>query len=162
MTFTSQDVNYSTDQMIKLMGAIRVVFSDGDSGKMLAVAALDTVDAIKVNDTIVKADLKLCEYTTPTENTEIMLRLTDADAETAGLQPKFLTKQEITSLPQNQAVKLTATVYLDGDYVTNDMVANALSSMSGNLNLQFATDQKLVPMQDAALMGAKKEQNQGQ
>ena len=162
MTFTSQDVNYSTDQMIKLMGAIRVVFSDGDSRKMLAVAALDTVDATKVNDTIVKANLKLCEYTTPTENTEIMLRLTDADAETAGLQPKFLEKQEITSLPQNQAVKLTATVYLDGDYVTNDMVANALSSMSGNLNLQFATDQKLVPMQDAALMGAKKEQNQGQ
>lgn len=160
MTFTSQDINYSTDQMIKLMGAIRVVFSDGDSGKLLAVAALDTVNATKVNDSIVKASLKLCEYTTPTESNVIMLRLTDADANTAGLQPTFLTKQEITSLPQNQAVKLTATVYLDGDYVTNDMVANGLNSMSGNLNLQFATDQKLVPMQDAALMGAKKEENE--
>ena len=160
MTFTSQDINFTTDQMKKLMGAIRVVFSDGDSGKLLAVAALDTVNATKVNDSIVKADLKLCEYTTPTENGEIMLRLTDADDVTAGLQPTFKTKQEITSLPQNQAVKLTATVYLDGDYVTNDMVANAMSSMSGNLNLQFATDQKLVPMQDAALMGAKKEENQ--
>lgn len=160
MTFTSQDINFTTDQMKKLMGAIRVVFSDGDSGKLLAVAALDTVNATKVNDSIVKADLKLCEYTTPTENSTIMLRLTDADATTAGLQPSFKEKQEITSLPQNQAVKLTATVYLDGDYVTNDMVANAMSSMSGNLNLQFATDQKLVPMQDAALMGAKKEENQ--
>lgn len=162
MTFTSQDINFTTDQMKKIMGAIRVVFSDGDSRQLLAVAALDTVNATKVNDTIVKANLKLCEYTTPSENNAFVLRLTDADATTAGLQPKFLTKQEITSLPQNQAVKLTATVYLDGDYVTNDMVANALSSMSGNLNLQFATDQKLVPMQDAALMGAKKEQNQGQ
>lgn len=160
MTFTSQDINFTTDHMKKLMGAIRVVFSDGDSGKLLAVAALDTVNATKVNDSIVKADLKLCEYTTPTEKGEILLRLTDADDVTAGLQPTFKTKQEITSLPQNQAVKLTATVYLDGDYVTNDMVANAMSSMSGNLNLQFATDQKLVPMQDAALMGAKKEENQ--
>ena len=160
MTFTSQDVNFTTDQMIKLMGAIRVVFSDGDSKQLLAVAALDTVNATTVNDKIVKANLKLCEYTTPTSGDEIRLDI-DADPNTEGVQLSFLAKQQITSLPQNKAVKLTATVYLDGDYVTNDMVANALSSMSGNLNLQFATDQKLVPMRDTALLeGKKEEENQ--
>ena len=72
----------------------------------------------------------------------------------------FKTTQEITAMTQNQAMKLSTLVYLDGDQVTNAMVANASKSMSGTLNLQFATDQKLVPMQDAALMGVKKEENE--
>lgn len=150
MTFTSSSVEFSTDKMKELMSAIRVVFTDGD-GKILAVAVLDT-NVNAVNDSIVKADLKLCAYTLETVDNKTMLKITD-DETKEGTQPKFLTEQTITALTQNQAVRVSATVYLDGDYVTNAMVANATQSMTGKLNLQFATDAKLVPMDDAALKG---------
>ncbi|MEE0883768.1 MAG: hypothetical protein U0L59_00880 [Faecalimonas sp.] len=148
MTFTSSDTNFTTTQMLKLMGAIRVVFmlpTENGGGNILAVAKLDTENA-DVAGSIVKADLKLCEYSVDTTNGNIL----QVD--------NFKTTQEITAMTQNQAMKLSTLVYLDGDQVTNAMVANASKSMSGTLNLQFATDQKLVPMQDAALMGVKKEE----
>ena len=62
MTFTSSDTNFTTTQMLKLMGAIRVVFmlpTENGGGNILAVAKLDTENA-DVAGSIVKADLKLC------------------------------------------------------------------------------------------------------
>ena len=54
--------------------------------------------------------------------------------------------QAITSLPQDIPVRISALVYLDGSYVTNAMVAaNATQSMTGTLNLQFASDAELIP-----------------
>ena len=154
MTFTSSDTNFTTTQMLNLMGAIRVVFmlpTEGGGGNILAVAKLDTENA-DVAGSIVKADLKLCEYSVDTTNGNI-LQVDD-----------FKTSQEITAMTQNQAMKLSTLVYLDGDVVTNAMVANAAKSMSGTLNLQFTTDQKLVPMDDTALKGItttkKEEENQ--
>lgn len=144
MTFTSSDTNFTTTQMLNLMGAIRVVFmlpTEGGGGNILAVAKLDTENA-DVAGSVVKADLKLCEFSVDTTNGNNILQVGD-----------FETTQEITAMTQNQAMKLSTLVYLDGDQVTNAMVANAAKSMSGTLNLQFTTDQKLVPMDDTALKG---------
>ena len=65
------------------------------------------------------------------------------------------TKNDLTllTLTQNVAQKLSTVIYFDGDYVDNSMVANATQSISGALNLQFATDAELVPMENAALRG---------
>ena len=57
-----------------------------------------------------------------------------------------LAKQTITSLTQNQAKGITAMVYLDGNKVENADVAIGGTSMSGKLNLQFASDAALDPM----------------
>ena len=59
----------------------------------------------------------------------------------------------ITSLEQNKAKKVSALVYIDGDIVDNTMVANAATTMSGKLNLQFASSAELVPMENTALRG---------
>ena len=57
------------------------------------------------------------------------------------------TDNTIMSLTQNDPTKLTAIVYLDGDIVDSSMVsATAARSMTGTLNLQFASSATLVPM----------------
>ena len=144
MTFTSSDTNYTTTQMLNLMKAIRVIFMlplTSGNAEILAVAKLDTENA-DIAGNVVKADLKLCAYSVNTTNSENLLEVAD-----------FKDSQVITAMKQNQAMKLSTLVYLDGDYVTNAMVANAAKSMTGNLNLQFATDANLVPMDDTALKG---------
>ena len=57
-----------------------------------------------------------------------------------------LEKQTITSLTQNEAKGITAMVYLDGNNVSNADVAIGGNSMKGKLNLQFASDAALDPM----------------
>lgn len=55
-------------------------------------------------------------------------------------------KQAITSLDQNVVKALSAMVYLDGNEVQNADVAIGGNSMTGKLNLQFASDATLEPM----------------
>ena len=57
----------------------------------------------------------------------------------------------LTALTQNVAKKVTAIVYLDGDIVDNTMVANAASSMTGSLNLQFSSSATLKPMENTGM-----------
>ena len=58
----------------------------------------------------------------------------------------------IMALTQNQATALSALVYLDGENVGNDDVAaTAAQSMTGKMNLQFASSATLVPMDYSAL-----------
>ena len=63
------------------------------------------------------------------------------------LAPDF----SIVELTQNKAKKVSALVYLDGDIVDNTMVANAVTSMNGKINLQFASSAELIPMENTAL-----------
>ena len=53
----------------------------------------------------------------------------------------------------NTATAVSTLVYLDGDNITNADVANAASSMTGSMNLQFSTNVPLVPMEYTPLMG---------
>lgn len=61
--------------------------------------------------------------------------------------------QNLTTLGQNIATKITALVYLDGDYIDNSDVVNSENGISntGRLNLQFASSANLVPMNNSAL-----------
>lgn len=57
----------------------------------------------------------------------------------------------LTSLPQNQAKKVSMLVYLDGNNIDNAAVNAVGSSGSLDLNVQFASDANLVPMENSAL-----------
>ena len=55
---------------------------------------------------------------------------------------------KIMALPQNIATKLSVLVYLDGETITNaDVAANAASSVTGTMNLQFSSSANLIPME---------------
>lgn len=63
----------------------------------------------------------------------------DKDAENAPV---------ITALAQNQDVKVSALVYLDGESITNaDVSAIGTASVTGKMNLQFSSSADLVPME---------------
>jgi len=52
----------------------------------------------------------------------------------------------LLELPQNSPVIVTVVVWLDGDHVDNSMVSDSgKQSMSGVLNLQFASSADLLP-----------------
>ena len=58
----------------------------------------------------------------------------------------------ITALTQNQAQAVSVLVYLDGESITNaDVAATATTSVTGSMNLQFASSANLVPMNYANL-----------
>lgn len=96
----------------------------------------------------IKAELALYNYTV---NEDKSITLTGKKGTTSGEEGNqtFTPDTVLTALTQNVAKKVTAIVYLDGDIVDNTMVANAVRSMKGKLNLQFASDANLVPMQNA-------------
>lgn len=62
-------------------------------------------------------------------------------------------EQVITDLNQNTAKAVSALVYLDGEHIQNAHVAaTAETTMTGSMNLQFASSANLVPMKYAPLM----------
>lgn len=64
----------------------------------------------------------------------------------------------ITTLEENVPKQVTAMVYLDGSIVNNSMVAaNSNYSMTGTLNLQFASSAELVPMNNQELFDGKED-----
>lgn len=130
----------------KLMASIRVVFmstNDGSAGAtaptIYAVAVLDVDNLETTANGTVKVPLKIAEYTV--ENNELKIT-TDAQGKTV-----FAADATIMSLNQNQQQNLTALVYLDGNTVDNTMVANGDFSLTGKMNLQFASSAELKPME---------------
>lgn len=141
MEFSANDSSLSLDQMLRLMDAVRVAFID-DQGILLKVAKLNTSNRT-VTDGVVKAPLYLYEYSFSEEDGSMIM----------GERQKG--DNAITSLDQNAAKAVTTVVWLDGDVVDNTMVsATKNTSLTGVLNLQFATDADLVPAGNAALMNA--------
>lgn len=148
-----------------LMSAIRVAFvqeSESSIG-VLGIARLETAtdtsqepstvdengeETTTTAATTVKAYLYMCDYSYDmTDVTEV----TDGILNAGALKKDNAT---ITTLNQNEATKVTVIVYLDGNVVDNSMVANAATSMSGKLNLQFTSDAQLTPMENSALRNA--------
>lgn len=155
MEFTTANPStFTTDEVRALMSAIRIAFVEpGQTGglyKMLGLAALDitaTTDAATgittyeggtVTGNTVKANVHLFDYTQDRDS-NIILGTKKADQST------------ITSLTQNVAKKITVIVYLDGNIVDNTMVANAVTSMSGSLNLQFSSNATLQAMENTGM-----------
>lgn len=83
---------------------------------------------------------------TPAEGTEVYVKKTT----TAG--DRVLEDNVITSLTQNEATQVSVLVYLDGENITNaDVASTAATSVTGTMNLQFASSASLVPMEYADL-----------
>ena len=173
MTFASTSNSFSNDQVKELMKAIRVVFFQPGSNTIVAYAKLD-VDGASVGADGVTANLYL--YTTTTTYTTTVGETTynvtktgdvytynngegdvtvDASQVTTTVTETMIENPadaKIMALPQNVATALSALVYLDGDMVQNDDVAATVAqSMTGKLNLQFASSANLVPMEYADL-----------
>lgn len=135
MEFESTNANYTTANVEKLMQAIRIVFADKE-GTPLAYAKLG---ATAVTGSKVKAPIELWAATVATDG-----KITyTGDAK--------LDSQKITALTANTPTAISVYVYLDGDVVDNGDVANAATSMTGSMNLQFASSATLTPMKNTPL-----------
>ena len=127
MTFTygGNETAVTTEQATKLMQAIRVVFFNPENGSIYATAKLGNVDTETPN--VAKADLVV-------------------EAPEDGKEDK------IVDMRQNEATRVSILVYLDGNSIDNSAVSNGAQTGTGmKLNLQFASSEKLVPMQNSAL-----------
>lgn len=127
MRFSSTQL--SPEQVLTLMGALRVGFMD-NQGNLLAVAAISPED-FAVTEEGVDAPLYLQNfYVLPDGRLLITGRKDDAV-----IQP----------LTEDIAAVVSVIVWLDGDYVTNGQAGITPQSMTGALNLQFASDADLKP-----------------
>lgn len=132
MTFTSDVLS---EQSVKgLMKALRVVFFDTQDGTLYGVAKLD--EATFTSVTTGEGDDAVTEITAE-------LYLYEGDVKTSNV---------LCSLPTNTAKAVSALVYLNGANITNADVAAEAQSMTGTMNLQFASDATLTPMENSALM----------
>ena len=146
MTFkAAANSELTLDQITNLMKAIRVTFVPGN-GDTPKTAVLD-VDKVTPNaDGSVKAGMVLCNHTFDSNGAFNGTALTD-DSSTTGKDESI----DLMQMTQNTAQKMTVVVWLDGDKVDNSMVANALESITGSLNLQFKSSAELQPMANTAL-----------
>ena len=135
MEFESTNANYTTENVEKLMQAIRIVFADKE-GTPLAYAKLG---ATAVTGSKVKAPIELWAATVA------------ADGKITYTGTQKLDSQKITALTANTPTAISVYVYLDGDVVDNGDVANAATSMTGSMNLQFASSATLTPMKNTPL-----------
>lgn len=121
MTFKSSSANFTDEQMIALMKNIKVIFFDPSDGTIRANAVLDEGSK---------------ETTLNGVTMNLKIAGTDASED-----------NKIMELKQNTATRVSVLVYLDGENVTNaDVAFDSATSMTGSLNLQFASSANLVPM----------------
>ena len=157
MTFQSSSSAFGVESMINLMKNIRVVFTDY-AGNIVGIAVLD-FDFKTAEDGIVTDEYLNAKVDEATSTVTACLKLVEFTFTDGVLNigaNKFGADEDqvlIKDMPANTAVPLSALVYLDGDAVTNADVANAATSMTGALNLQFASSATLVPMDNTALKG---------
>lgn len=129
MRFTSEVMD--TEQLLHLMDTIRIGFLD-DKNTLVGLAKLN-VSNYEEQENGVYAPLYLYEYTLEEDGSISTGERRSEDA-------------EIIALAQNTPVVITVVVWLDGDQVDNSMVGHMEEqSMSGVLNLQFASSADLLP-----------------
>lgn len=127
-----------------LADAIRVSFVD-EQGLLLGMAKLNTADRTEV-DGMIRIPLQMYDYTFETDKAGFYLVMGDQPK----TDPTIVTKEQMT---RNIPKAVTVVVWLDGDIVDNTMVsATEQTSLSGVMNLQFATNAELIPIVDEALM----------
>lgn len=111
-----------------------------------AYSAADTFDEGTTYYTKSTGDVYKEVEGTPEEGTEVYVK----KITTAG--DRVLEDNVITSLTQNEATQVSVLVYLDGENITNaDVASTAATSVTGTMNLQFASSASLVPMEYADL-----------
>lgn len=153
MTFTKSVSSFSETQMVNLIKNIKLVFID-ESFNVLATAGLDvgtstnqageTVNNYTVNaEGAITADIRIIDTENSTAGNIVFLD--DGKAADAS------NVQKICDLTQNAVERVSVLVYLDGETITNKDVANAATSMSATMNLQFESSAELTPMEYSGL-----------
>lgn len=129
MRFSSE--NMELEQLLELMDVVRVGFLN-DRNELLGVAKLN-ISNYEEQEEGIFAPLYLYDYTLEEDGSLSMGGRRKDDA-------------AILNLPQNSPAIVTVVVWMDGDHVDNSMVGTtAEESMSGVLNLQFASSADLIP-----------------
>lgn len=146
MSFNANGSGLTDVALSKLMQAIRVGFINPEDGTIYGIASLDNIG--KDGDSLT-GELTLKSYSFGEGNDNGKLKL---EQKTEGTPDE---KAKLLDLPQNTAIKLTVLVWLDGDEVDNSMVANAMQSMTGSMNLQFGSSATLNPMNYTPLKNPK-------
>ena len=117
-------------QMVPLMDAIRIGFLNNQND-LIAIAKPNTSNFEETEEGVV-APLYLYDYSVAVDGSiSVGERLKD-DA-------------TITALPESTPIVLTVVVWLDGDHVENSHVDINAQSVTGVLNLQFASSAELDP-----------------
>ena len=133
MTYQATTTELTADQVKGLMDCIRIVFFDPSDREILGEARLDTAHAEIGADGVTA---KMYMYK---DNT-----LQDGSTGDNGVNDDTA----IIALGQNDEVKVSVLVYLDGETIENaDVAATDIASVTGSMNLQFASDADLVPME---------------
>lgn len=127
MRFSSEQLN--TEQIVLMMDAIRIGFLDNQN-RLLGLAKLNTSN-YREADGEVTAPLYMYDFSVSADGSISMGERRSANS-------------AVTSLPANSATVLTIVVWLDGDHVSNSLASYTARSISGLLNLQFASDADLV------------------
>lgn len=129
MRFSSE--NMEQEKLLELMDVIRIGFLN-DRRELLGIAKLN-ISNYEEQEEGIFAPLYLYDYTLESEGSLSIGERRKDDA-------------AILNLPQNSPAIVTVVVWLDGDHVDNSMVATSgQESMSGVLNLQFASSADLIP-----------------
>lgn len=177
MTFKATTTDFTDDKVISLMNSVRIVFFDPSGRAVLATAKLDTANVENTADGII-ANIYL--YTMEVGETTYEVAADGEYALVDGAYVKYAeladpstytgdrynavagaitetrledTDAIITALTQGQAQAVSVLVYLDGATITNaDVAATASTSVTGSMNLQFASSATLVPMEYTDLM----------
>ena len=143
MEFSTDDDHFTPEQMITLMDAVRVAFLD-DMGNVMGIAKLNTSNRTIVSG-VITAPLYLYNFTVEYDEES------DGNILVMG-ERRSKDDNAITALDQNVAKAVTTLVWLDGDIVDNTMVsAEAEASLTGVLNLQFASSANLIPAENSDL-----------
>ncbi len=130
MTFEASDA-FGVTRVEALMNHLRIVFFDTNTNEIIGEARLNA-------------------KTVEIEGNAVTMKMAMWD-KTATPQAAFKTgdgANVITALNQNEAKAISVLVYLDGTAVKNaDVATSGSSSMTGTMNLQFASDAQLKPME---------------
>ena len=151
MSFTISG-EYTTDKIDGLAEGIRVVFYDstGADRAIFGVATLDTENGTVSGDQY-KLKLKLVDYEINASGVMVTREFLEDDNGTTVDESVAL-----TALTANEAMRMTALVYLDGDVIDNSD-AGIAAALNGKLNLQFTSSATLTPMDNETLKNYSKE-----
>ena len=130
MRFAADDM--TEEQIVRLMDSLRVGFVD-QQNRLLAIGKLNTSNYTADREGV-QAALYLYDYTLTDGGTIQMGARRDED-------------HIITDMNKNEVTVITIIVWLDGDYTDNSMAATQGQSLTGMLNLQFASSADLNPAQ---------------
>jgi hypothetical protein len=132
-----------TEESYILSAAAKLKYSESNT---LAAA---TGDAAYVKgsyvESITQTQYSSLDDTTVTPSAKAYLYLYDE------VNNDWATSSVLTSLTKNEAVQISAIVWLDGDAVNNSDFAATAQSLTGTLNLQFTTDILLDAADNEAL-----------